>query len=166
MTIKAIIFDLGNTLIEQNIDFINTLDEMELKLLPGVKELLRAISKKYHLGILTNTKKSTSQHVRAALQNLSIADYFEAIVTSFDVGVEKPDPKMFHTLLLKLRANPGESLMVGNDPLQDIEGARKVGMRTAFIHKNKAYKNIDTDYHFSSFKDLAKILRHLEKDIG
>ncbi len=166
MVIKAIIFDLGNTLIEQKVDSDKTLDQMELKLFPAVKQVLKALSQRYRLALLTNTKQSTRKHVWLALSKLSIADYFEAIVTSFDLGAEKPDAKMFLTILSQLRVKPYQSLMVGNDFLQDIQGARKIGMRTAYFVRDDKQQDSKADLDFRSLGDLPELIRCLEANDG
>jgi putative hydrolase of the HAD superfamily len=163
MKIKAIIFDLGNTLIQQKVDSEKTLAEMELKLLPGVKQVLEDLSKNYPLALLTNTTQSTQNNVKMALVKLSIDKYFKTIVTSFDVGIEKPALKMFDTVLNRLQVKPWDTLMVGNDIRQDMYGARQAGMFTAYYIRGDLKQDDNADLNFRSFEDLPKLISSLER---
>jgi len=51
----------------------------------------------------------------------------------FGAGVDKPDPSVFLEGLRRLEAEAGETLFVGDNPFTDVEGARRVGMGTAWL---------------------------------
>jgi 4-nitrophenyl phosphatase len=52
----------------------------------------------------------------------------------------KPNPTFFHEILKRLGAKPEDSLMISDDPLSDLLGAKKLGMKTVFVTSGK-YKN-------------------------
>lgn len=52
------------------------------------------------------------------------------VVTSAEVGAAKPDPRVFHAALERLRVEPARALHVGDAP-EDEQGARAAGMRFA-----------------------------------
>src|ERR1035441_4284205 len=133
MAITAILFDLGNTLVEQRVDSDKPLDRMRLVLLPGVKETLPILYTKYKLAVLSNTSRSKAANVTEALEKLSVRRYFSEIVTSIDVGAEKPNPRIFEAVLRRLGVKPDQALMIGNDLVQDIEGAKAIGLRTGWF---------------------------------
>lgn len=164
MQIDAVVFDLGNTLIDQYVDSGTTLDRVPLRLLPGVREALEVLYGRYRLALLTNTQSSNSEHVRRALEQLSIGRFFEVVVTSIDVGVEKPAAGIFCALLAELRLHPNRAVMIGNDRKQDIEGARRVGLRTGYfvVSPKEATAEVNCDFTFSSFDELPSRLRALE----
>jgi HAD superfamily hydrolase (TIGR01549 family) len=84
-------------------------------LVTGARELLEALQHKTHMGIITNN--STAEQIEK-LRALDIAHFFEVIVISEDVGVTKPDPKIFEIALERLGAKPHETVMgVGIAPL-------------------------------------------------
>jgi putative hydrolase of the HAD superfamily len=62
---------------------------------------------------------------------------FDAIVRSDEVGVRKPDPEIFLLTADRLGVAPQECVFV-DDLLQNVEGARAVGMH-AFVHRNAAF---------------------------
>jgi putative hydrolase of the HAD superfamily len=81
------------------------------------------------IGLISNTHRClTSFQSHFALDGL-----IAAAVSSSVHGRMKPHPSIFHAALGLLRAGPGESLMVGDSLLQDVEGARRAGMRAALV---------------------------------
>ena len=162
--IDAIIFDLGDTLIRQCADDVLPLNELKLVLLPGVKETLASLSGTYRLGVLSNTFQSTSGNVTSALQYLGVAQYFAAVVTSVDTGVAKPDPRAFDAIIRRLSVNVNAALMVGNDPVQDIEGARKAGINTAYFASPGTPRHPLADLQFSLFLDLPAAISELFRE--
>jgi putative hydrolase of the HAD superfamily len=62
------------------------------------------------------------------LRRLGIAHYMDAIVTSEEAGVEKPDERMFTMILDKLDVSPSEALYIGDSLKKDVNGAEAVGI--------------------------------------
>jgi putative hydrolase of the HAD superfamily len=62
------------------------------------------------------------------LERLGLAGSFEAIVCSSEVGVEKPDRRIFRRALERLGVGPAAALHVGDHRLEDVEGAVAAGM--------------------------------------
>jgi len=138
--IRAIFFDLGDTLVAEEDIGGRHLWEVTLKKLPHLDEVLTELKKKgFKLGIITNTVTSREEHVRIALQRINVEKYFDVIVTSVDVGHEKPDERIFLTALRKLRVKPKEAVMVGNRVSADIVGGNRMGMKTILFKWNKRY---------------------------
>ena len=162
MPIRAIVFDLGNTLIEQIIDSEKPLNQLTLKLLPGVKPTLQVLSQRYQIALLTNTTQSTSKAVSSALRKLSIVGYFDFVLTSIDVGLKKPDPRLFHLIIRQLGVAPKNTIMVGNDRAEDIRPAAKLGMLTAYFTEKHDPNYLEPDFQFSSFVDLPHLIDELE----
>lgn len=63
------------------------------------------------------------------IQQLQIADYVDFMVTSEEVGCEKPSPKMFETALNKLQLTKSEVIMIGDDEKKDVAGAEKFAIK-------------------------------------
>jgi len=162
MKIEALIFDLGNTLIEQVVDSEQTLDKLRLRLLPHVKPTLHLLRQTYRMGLLTNTTQSTVAHVSIGLEKLSIASCFDAVITSFEHGSEKPHPSIFISLLNRLNVSPRNAVMIGDDRLKDIDSASLLGLHTAYFTKELDPLYDVPDFQFSSFLDLPGQLRELE----
>ena len=92
--IKAVFFDLGDTLIEERVDDKEPLDHMDLRAKPGASEVLSRLSSRFRLALVTDTESSDEPVVRRALARLGLEQYFDAVVTSQDLGVTKPDSRV------------------------------------------------------------------------
>lgn len=137
--IRAIFFDLGDTLVaEENVGGKH-LWEVKLRKLPYVDEVLQKLKGKYKLGMITNTFTSREEHVRIALRRIGLEKYFDIILTSVDFGFEKPDERIFLAASGALNVQPEEALMVGNRVSKDIVGGNKVGMKTILFRWNDRY---------------------------
>ena len=68
---------------------------------------------------------------------LGIQDRFQVILASLEEGVEKPDPRLFHIALEKLRVSPANAVHVGDNPLDDLQGARNAGMRGLLLDRER-----------------------------
>ena len=67
---------------------------------------------------------------RAAMKYLGVSDLLDDIFISEEIGVEKPDPRVFQHVLERLRVSAGQAVFVGDDPIRDITGAQNVGIQT------------------------------------
>ena len=87
--IKAIIFDLGNTLlVEEN--------RTRVELFPEVQQVLKILKEKYKLALITNVPSTiTAEYVNDALREVGIHVLFDVIIVSSDVGINKPDEEVF-----------------------------------------------------------------------
>jgi putative hydrolase of the HAD superfamily len=64
------------------------------------------------------------------LQKLGIAQNIKYLVTSEEIGAEKPDPRMFQAALNKLNLSPKEVIMIGDSENKDIKGAQALGIKS------------------------------------
>ena len=81
------------------------------------------------LGIITNGK---SERQRAKIDALGIGDLFDVILVSEEIGLRKPDPRIFLLAVEKCGAVPRETIYVGDNPQADIEGAHNAGLRAVW----------------------------------
>ena len=112
-----------------NVFFEDYLDSLELR--PYVKKLLDNVSKEYKLGLISNF--TYAPVIYAGIRNLDINRFFNAVLVSEEVGWRKPNTKIFEEALRRLEATAKETVYVGDSPLEDIKGAKAVGMKTVFI---------------------------------
>lgn len=69
------------------------------------------------------------------LEDLGWTHYFDGIIASAVVGVEKPEPGIFEEALQASGTDPERVLHVGNDPITDVDGAAGIGIDAAFIDR-------------------------------
>lgn len=112
-----------------NVFFADYLES--LKLNPCAKELLSEASSACKTGLISNF--TYAPVIYAAVRRLGIGHCFNAVLVSEDVGVRKPNRKIFDEALRRLRVNAEETVYVGDSPLEDMKGAAVVGMKTIFV---------------------------------
>ena len=78
---------------------------------------------KYTLGILSDAMPS----ILVFMDQYGILKYFDAVVISTQIGVIKPDPRMYEAILKKLNADPGDCLFVDDRPC-NLDGAVRAGL--------------------------------------
>jgi putative hydrolase of the HAD superfamily len=69
------------------------------------------------------------------LDVLDLDDFFDAVVVSHLVGVEKPDPRIFRIAMELLGADPERTIHVGDVPEIDLEGARAAGIDAVLVDR-------------------------------
>ncbi|MFN2399514.1 MAG: HAD family hydrolase [Gemmatimonadaceae bacterium] len=72
-------------------------------------------------------------------EELGIAPYFDAVVSSAEVGCEKPDPRIFREALTRLGTSPGQTLHVGDSIDDDFRGAKAAGLDSLLIDRRNAH---------------------------
>ena len=105
-----------------------------IRLYDGAAELLRSLrANGQGVWLLSNAQRIFT--VRE-LQALGIEALFDGIYLSSDYGCKKPDRRFFEILLRERSIDPKHAVMVGNDGVCDIRGARAVGLSTVYIRSN------------------------------
>jgi putative hydrolase of the HAD superfamily len=112
-----------------NVFFERYVDSLELR--PCARNMLGRASVDYRLGLVSNFTYAPVIH--EGLRKLRINQFFKAILISEEIGWRKPSPRIFDEALKRLRTTAKETIYVGDSPLEDIKGAKAVGMETVFV---------------------------------
>ncbi len=133
-----------------------------LKPYPGVIPTLIELKKRYKLGIISN---GLAVKQCEKLVHMNIHNFFDYIIISELVGYEKPSVEIFKHALRVANVKPSEAIMVGNNPYEDIEPAKKLGMITIRIKLGK-YKELESnaDFEIEDFSDILKIIKKIERE--
>tara|TARA_B100000902_G_scaffold271235_1_gene257171 strand:- start:364 stop:1056 length:693 start_codon:yes stop_codon:yes gene_type:complete len=123
-------------------------------LFEGAVEILDYLTLKYKLHIITNGFEEVQYK---KLKNSGIVHYFSTVTTSEEVGVKKPNSKVFLTALKKANSIPEESVMIGDSLEADILGANNIGMQTIFYN----YRNESISKKIKSIDSLIEIKNYL-----
>lgn len=111
--------------------FINHLSEGAF-LLEGAEEVCKYLRSKYTLAIVTNGIKEIQL---SRLKRSVIKEYVTEIIISEEVGVSKPDPRIFESALKKLNHFDKENvLMIGDSLSSDIQGGINFGIDTCWFN--------------------------------
>ncbi|POO86641.1 HAD family hydrolase [Clostridium sp. 3-3] len=155
----------SNELIENTAHVFRILSIKHLKLYDGAIELLRCLKesgKKIYL--LSNAQRIfTSYEMRV----LDIEKYFDDIFFSSDYNICKPEKTFFDALLTKHNINVNESIMIGNDPICDIDGAKNVGLSSLYIHSNLSPEitgHVDSTYTLMDM-NLRNVIKTIIKNV-
>jgi putative hydrolase of the HAD superfamily len=85
----------------------------------------------FGLGVISNWDSSA----RSLLADHGLAEFFDPIVISSEVGSEKPAPEIFRIALERVGLPGEQCLYVGDNYYDDAVGCRKVGMRSLIINR-------------------------------
>ncbi len=100
-------------------------------------EKIAVIKKIRQLGIktaiVTNIHKERVESQRQKIYNLGIASLFDAIVISGELGIHKPDRRIFDHAAKLLGVSNDECVFVGDDPTSDVAGALNADMDVVWI---------------------------------
>ena len=130
------------------------------KMYEGVPQLLENLAGRYRLGIIANQSMGTEQR----LADYGIRQYFDIIMSSSEVGISKPDLKIFKTALDKAECIPDDAYMIGDRLDNDIEPAAQIGMHTIWVKQASfAYGNLNLirnkpDHIVDSITDVLEYL--------
>lgn len=96
----------------------------------GAAETLDLLQRRgYRLAVISNA----DGRVRSLLESARLAPFFEWILDSTEVGVEKPDPRIFQAAAARLALPPESCAYVGDIYEIDVVGARRAGLRPILI---------------------------------
>ncbi|MCZ4059360.1 pyrimidine 5'-nucleotidase [Pantoea sp. LMR881] len=126
--------------------------------LAGAVSLMKLLHGKVRMGIITNGFTALQQ---TRLERTGFRDYFDALVISEQVGVPKPDAKIFdHALALMGNPHRERVLMVGDTPESDILGGMNAGLKTCWLdHGTRPLPaHITPTWQVKSLSELEAIL--------
>ena len=141
-----------------NSQFLTAMADICAPLL-GVKELLQALKGKVKLGIITNGFTALQ---RIRLERTGLHDVFDLLVISEQVGVAKPNVKIFEHAF-SLMGNPAKEqvLMVGDTLKSDIKGGINMGIDTCWYNAHSLENNeaFSATFEVTSHDQLQRLLR-------
>ena len=98
-----------------------------------VEDSLTNLSESYRLALVTNGAPDLQ---REKIQGTNLARFFDAILISGEVGIGKPDCRIFKMALDALVASPSETVMVGDSLTRDILGAQRAGLKGIWLNRS------------------------------
>jgi HAD superfamily hydrolase (TIGR01509 family) len=101
---------------------------------PGAAALLATLAPRVMIGIVTN---NTLSEQRIKLDICGLAPYVDELVASQDVGVAKPDPRIFAIAMERLGVHRDRTVMVGDSWSADVEGAAAAGVRAVWFNARR-----------------------------
>lgn len=134
--LKAIFFDLGDTLVREY--HVGEPVPSEPEVFPHVKEVISRLARRFTLAIISNTRTAGSGELRKILKKAGLNTYFALVLASAEEVIKKPNVDIFNRALAKLDISADEVLMIGNRISCDILGGNRAGIQSILIeHKGR-----------------------------
>ncbi len=127
-------------------------------LIDGAADVVTALYDRYRMIVLTNGLKDV-QHARLA--GCGLQDYFAGIVISDEVGVAKPDPRIFDIAFERMGNPPRDQvLMIGDGLSSDIRGAANYAIDACWFNPAGAAQpdGLPIRYEIARLTDLLPLL--------
>ena len=105
------------------------------------------------IGLVTNWGKDC----RKVLTSVDLQNYFDALIISDEIGIEKPDRRIFDIAVAKLGVTVHEALMIGDNYYDDGIGATNAGMDYAIIDRSGT-ADLSHCRTIKSLKDIPELL--------
>ncbi len=169
--ILAICLDSGDTLVDEGTEIKDeTGTTLEAELIPGAADLVQTLKQRGHkIALVADGPAGTFRNV---FTQHNLYHLFDAFAISGEVGVSKPDERMFITALDQLgirREDYGKVVMVGNNLERDIKGANNLGIITIWLDWAPRRSKVPADdaevtqYTIKTPLELLSVIESLEK---
>ena len=126
-----------------------------LKPFPEVVPTLLRLKKDFALGVISN---GLAVKQWEKLVGLGLHHFFDVVVTSEEIGHEKPGREIFEFGIKRLEVEPEQCLMVGDRPETDITGAKDAGMRTVLLRHRKTKAIGRADFVIEDISGIFEVL--------
>lgn len=123
----------------------------------------------YYPDALTSLQKLKEQGYRLALLSQGspamqkrklgpLAPFFELKLFSEEVGISKPDPRLFEHAAYCLGVQPSRCIYIGDHPELDIQGASHANMRTIWVRRYPWPEPVKADAQINNLSELLPLL--------
>jgi len=138
------------------IDEYSSIHAKYVKLAPNALEGLKILRKiARHMGLITDADRPFTDRL---LSSLKIVDFFDSVTTAEDVGIGKPNPRIFQEAMKKGTSNI--RIYIGDSEKRDISGAKNVGMIAIKIGGDSRL----ADYVAKDLMNAARFIQTLETE--
>lgn len=124
-------------------------------LVPHAIETLTYLREKYYLIIITN---GFDEIQFRKMESSGITGYFKNVVTSEKAGCKKPARGIFDFALSQNGFRSEQSIMIGDNLLTDIAGAKNAMIDTVFFNPQKINHNVSVTHEIDQLIELTQIL--------
>ena len=126
-------------------------------LFSDVEDSLTNLRQIYQLALVTNGVPDLQCE---KIHGANLAQYFDTILISGEVGIGKPDCRIFRMALDALAASPSETVMVGDSLTRDILGAQQTGLKGIWLNRsgNDTTGQVTADVQIKSLSQMVQLL--------
>jgi len=134
--------------------YLNT-SPAKTSLVPHTIELLEYLTPHYSLYIISNGFYDVQL---TKMKNSGISRYFKRLFTSDRIGYSKPNSRIFDYAVKSVNAKKAESLMVGDDVVNDIKGARNARIDQVYFNPEGKVLAVAPTYEIKELLELKSVL--------
>jgi putative hydrolase of the HAD superfamily len=128
-------------------------EKAKIKFFNDTAETLNILkNRNLYLGIVTDTAQPLYVKLNK-LERGGIGYLWDSITPSSEVGVQKPDPKIYQLALQQLGVTSDQAIFVGHKAIE-LDGARKAGLKTVAFNYDPDAK---ADFYIKNFSDLTNL---------
>jgi len=111
------------------------------------------------LGLICNTGRTPGRTLRPALAKRHLLRHLHTCTFSDELGIRKPDPRVFQTTLSALGVGAAAAVHVGDDPVADVAGAKRAGLRAVYVGRSAGAPEVAAaDATIGSLRELPAVL--------
>jgi FMN phosphatase YigB (HAD superfamily) len=127
----------------------------------AVQAALHSLTTRFQL-VLASNGSSDTQRWKLCLAQLESFFQPEAIFISGEMDCEKPDPLFFQKIMQKLQLDPGNTMVIGDNLIHDIQGAAACGLFTCWMsHGREGVEGIKPNMVITNITETVKWTRQL-----
>lgn len=126
---------------------------------PEAAGVLADLARDHRIALVTNGAPDVQ---REKLGRTTFARYFHAIVISAELGIGKPDPRIFQAALKAIDAVVGDAVMIGDSLPRDVAGARSAGLRAIWIDRDGTSPRADDPVPDARVRALSELRAALD----
>ena len=127
-----------------------------LEVFEQAEPTLEALAREYALGVVTNGN--------ADVRRIGLGHHFKFVLCAEDIGIAKPDARLFHEALLRGAVTAGAAVHVGDHPGDDIAGAQQAGLRAVWFNAGGKHWDGDKapDAEIGCLSELPTVLKRFK----
>jgi len=120
-----------------------------------LEALLNTLKSRYQIGVVSN---GSIENQMNKLKRSTLLSFFEkeVIFISGEMSFSKPDQSYFSVVEQRLQKQVDEIVIIGDDPINDIQGGNQAGWKTVWISKGRNDK-VPADYVLNELIDLKNV---------
>ena len=155
--LKSRRFELLFSELQQSVDAKAFSDQYLLRLseatylIDGAEVLVKHLASSYQIGIITN---GLTRVQRPRFKASAVAPYIDTMIISEELGVAKPDPRIFDAAFEKMQyPSRANVLMIGDSLTSDMQGGHDYGIDTCWFNPN----NTENTFPFQPTYEIRKL---------
>lgn len=147
---------INDEVVETFVDYYRNNMYKYCNLKPETLDVLNKLKGKYKLGILSNGDSKT-QHDK--VDKFGLEKYFDKVLISGDVDIEKPDTRIYRIMVDALGVQANECLFIGDTYSTDILGAIKSNMIPIWMKMDREKPTSYKGYMINNLEEVFEILK-------